>query len=157
MFNFILPYTAATLTQVRWLFLNGIDIHHIDVTDVTTVSCVLSPLTVAVFFGNKLGSTPHHMTDSKIPTPTQPQQHDTHIRAYWQHVAAMTWVAQQNYIEKWTVLCAGLKIMAPQPKNTMRPVTWAPMMMMTTLAMTSYVIKLPTAHTGANQLHNRMC
>ena len=82
MFNYIVPYVAATLIQVQWLFLKDLDIQHINVTDVTTVSRVLPPLTAAVFFGNKTGSTPHRPTDSKIPAPTQPRQYDAHVRAY---------------------------------------------------------------------------
>ena len=153
MFNFILPYATATLTQVHWLFLDGIDVHHIEITDVTKVSHVPLPPTAAVFFGNKTGSTPRQPTDSKIPAPTKPRQHDAHVRAYRQHVAATTRVAQQEYIEKRTVLRAGLKITAPRPQTMTRPVLRAPTTMTTmTTAMTSYVVKLPTAQAGAKPI-----
>ena len=143
MFNYIVPYVTVTLIQVRWLFLKDLDVRHIDVTDVTTISCVLLPPMAAVFFGKKTGATSCHPTNSKIPAPTKPRQHDTHVRVYRRHVAATTRVAQQEYIEKRTVLHAGLKITAPQPQTMMRPVLWAPTTTMTTPAMTSYVVKLP--------------
>ena len=141
MFNYILPYAAATLTQVCWLFLDGIDVHHIDVMDVMTITCVVLPHTAAVFFGNKTTSTPHHTTDSCIPAPTQPQQHDTHVRAYRQHVVATMQVVQQSYIEHKTILCAGLKIMVLKVKITPCPVLQASM----TTMMAPYIIKLPMA------------
>ena len=138
-----------TLTQVRWLFLDGIDVRHIEVTDVTKVSHVPPPPMAAVFFRNKISSTPRRPTDSKIPAPAKPRQHDAHVRAYRRHVATTIRVAQQTYIEKRTVLRAGLKIMAPRPQTVMRPVLRAPT---TTTPATTYVIKLPTARTGAKNI-----
>ena len=64
----------------------------------------------------------------------------------------MTQVAQQTYIEKRTVLHAGLKITAPQPQTTTRPVLQAPMMTTTTPATTSYIVKLPMARVGAKTI-----
>ena len=61
---------------------------------------------------------------------------------------ATTQVAQQEYIEKRTVLRAGLKITVPRPQTTTRPVVRAP----TTTATTPYVVKLPTACTGAKSI-----
>ena len=57
-------------------------------------------------------------------------------------------MAQQEYIEKRTVLRAGLKITAPRPQITAQTVVWATTTT-TTPMTTPYVVKLPTACTGA--------
>ena len=115
MFNYVVPRVGATLTQIRWLLLEGVDTRHINVTDVSHIGI---PPTAAIFYGNKTTASPRKPSNSSIPVPTKPRQHDAHVRAYKKHEAAKHKAATTERIATHTVLRAGLKVRAPCPTMT---------------------------------------
>ena len=112
MFNYVMPRVGTTLIQIRWLLLEGVDTHSIDVTNVSHIAIL--PI-AAVFYGNKTTASPRKSSTSSIPAPTKPRQYDAHVRAYRKHEAAKHEVATTERIAARTVLHAGLKIRAPCP------------------------------------------
>ena len=107
MFNYVVPRVGATLTQIRWLLLKGVDTRSIDMTNVSHIGI---PPTTAVFYSNKTTPSPRKSLDSSIPTPTKPRQYDAHVRAYRKHEAAKHKAATTERITARMVLRAGLKI-----------------------------------------------
>ena len=85
MFNYVVPRVGATLIQIQWLLLEGVDTRSVDVTNVSHIAI---PPTATVFYGNKMTPSPRKSLTSSIPAPTKPRQHDAHIRAYRRHEAA---------------------------------------------------------------------
>ena len=85
MFNYVMPQVSVTLIQIHWLLLEGVDTHQIDVTTVSHIGILP---TTAIFYSNKMTPSPRKLSNSSIPAPTQPRQHDTHVQAYRKHKAA---------------------------------------------------------------------
>ena len=90
--------------------------------NVTTVSHIGIPPTATVFYGNKMTPSPRKPSDSSIPAPTKPRQHDAHVRAYRKHEAAKHEAATMERLTARTVLRAGLKIRMPHPTAAIRQI-----------------------------------
>ena len=139
-----MPRIGATLIQICWLLLEGIDTRS---TDVTNVSHIAIPPTAAVFYGNKTAPSPRKSSTSSIPVPTKPRQHDAHVKAYRKHEAAKRETATMERITACTVLRAGLKVWAPRPSTTIGRIPQR-VREVPNKETTSYIVKLPGKITG---------
>ena len=136
MFEYIIPRVHATLIQVQWLVLEGIDVRHIDVMETSRIA--LPPVATS---SKTNSATPRQRqsSESRIPIPTTPWQHDAHVRAYRRHVAQGDKERQTKEIERRTVLRAGLKIKAKPVTVTVKPVRIEEK----TSLKNKYIVKLP--------------
>ena len=136
MFEYIIQPVHATLIQVRWLVLEGVDVRHIDVTKTSRIA--LPPVATS---SETNSATPWQRPPSKsrIPTPMTPRQYDAHVRAYRRYVAQGDKEKQKEEIERRTILRAGLKVKAKPVTITAKPIRIEEK----TSLKNKYIVKLP--------------